>query len=86
MEFGTTPMPLGKEQIFRMGPLFETPTFCRIGAMRKLNAGYVMFLASVGSGWREIRDVQIGEKTLAIVGESGQRVEIAARKLRHTIK
>jgi hypothetical protein len=86
MEFGTTPMPLGKEQIFRMGPLFETPTFCRIGAMGKLNAGYVMFLASVGSGWREIRDVQIGEKTLAIVGESGQRVEIAARKLRHTIK
>jgi hypothetical protein len=54
--------------------------------MGKLNAGYVTFLASVGSGWREIRDVQIGEKTLAIVGESGQRVEIAARKLRHTIK
>jgi hypothetical protein len=85
LEFGTTPMPLGKERSFLAGSLFETPTFCRVAAKAELNVGYVAFLASVGTDWSEIRDVRIGEKSISILGDAGQSVEIAARNLKQTI-
>ncbi len=85
LEFGTTPMPLGKEESFLAGSLFETPTFCRVPANGELSTGYVGFLAAVGKGWNEIRDVQVGENAISILGDSGRRVEIAARNLKQTI-
>jgi hypothetical protein len=85
LEFGTTPMPLGKEQSFLAGSLFETPTFCRVPANGELKTGYVSFVAAVGKGWSEIRDVQVSDKVISIFGDAGRRVEIAARKLKQTI-
>ena len=85
LEFGTTPMPLGREATFSNGYLLDTPAFCRVPASGTLQVGYVGFLAAVGKGWNEIRDIELGEKAITIVGDSGQRVEVAARRLHDVV-
>ena len=59
LEFGTTPMPVGKEETFLRGTLFDMPTFRRIPARSKLRVPYVAFLTKVSSSWRSIRDIQV---------------------------
>jgi len=85
LEFGTTPMPLGKEASFRSGPLFDTPTYCRVPAKSKINAGYVAFLARVEQGWQEIRDVEIADQAIVIRGDAGRQVKVPAHKLKQAI-
>src|SRR5208282_5014800 len=59
VEFGSTPMPIGKEETFARGSLFNTATFRRIPAKSELRAPYVAFLSKVSSGWRSVRDVRV---------------------------
>ena len=68
MEFGSTPMPVGKRESFFGGPLFDTPTFRCIPAKGKLQAGYIAFLASAPAGWRRIRDVEVVRNAIVLRG------------------
>jgi hypothetical protein len=82
LEFGSTPMPVGKEETFVRGSLFETPTFRRIPAKSELRAPYVAFLSKVGSEWRSIRDIQIAQNRIMVTEERGERLELQASQLK----
>ena len=78
MEFGSTPMPVGKEETFARGSLFDMPTFRRIPARSELRAPYVAFLSKVSSGWRAIRDIQLRRNKIIVTEERGARLELPA--------
>ena len=78
LEFGTTPMPVGKREAFRTGPLFETPTFQCVPAKGKLRVTYAIFLAPANPAWREILDIQSGEKAITIVGKNHESIRVPA--------
>jgi len=82
LEFGSTPMPVGKEETFARGSLFDTPTFRRIPARAELRAPYVAFLAKVSSGWRSIGDLQLGRESIVVTEERGERLELRATGLK----
>jgi hypothetical protein len=68
MEFGTTPMPIGKEAVFRAGNLFSTPGWKCVPARGKKNVWYASFLAVVPKGWRSIRGVSLAKNSLLLLG------------------
>jgi hypothetical protein len=82
LEFGSTPMPIGKEETFARGSLFDTPTFRRIPAKSKLRAPYLFFLSKVSSEWRSIRDIQLGQDKIVITEERGTQLELKATGLK----
>jgi len=81
MEFGTTPMPVGRREAFEAGPLFGTPAFRVIPAKGKLQTNYTMFVAPVNRGWREILDVELGKQAITVVGSNHDRMVLAAQDL-----
>src|SRR5450631_131762 len=82
LEFGSTPMPIGKEETFARGSLFDTPTFRRIPAKSELRTPYVAFLSKVSSGWRSIRDIQVRRDSIIVTDERGEQVELQATGLK----
>jgi hypothetical protein len=68
LEFGTTPMPIGKEAIFRAGSLFSTPGWKCVPAHGKQNVSYASFLALVPKEWRSIRGVTLAKNSLSLLG------------------
>jgi hypothetical protein len=81
VEFGTTPMPVGKKEVFASGPLFGTPTFQCIPAKGRLQTSYFIFLSSVNTAWREIRDVELGKQAITLAGDKNERIKLPARDL-----
>jgi hypothetical protein len=82
LEFGSTPMPIGKEETFARGSLFNTATFRRIPAKSELRAPYVAFLSKVSSGWRSIRDIRVGPDRIVVTEERGEQLELQASGLK----
>lgn len=82
LEFGSTPMPVGKAETFARGSLFDTPTFRQIPARSELRAPYVAFLSKVSSGWRSIRDIQVGQDKIMVTEERGEQLELQASGLK----
>lgn len=78
MEFGTTPMPLGREGIRRLGSLFGTPGSIVVEAGGVRSARYLACIARVPESWRKITDVVPSQRGLRIVGPGGEAVSIAA--------
>ena len=80
LEFGSTPMPIGKEATFLAGKLFGVPNWKRIPTQGTQNVVYAAFLAEVPRSWRRIRDIQATKKGLVIRGSGAcDAVTIAAR-------
>ncbi|MGA7340123.1 MAG: hypothetical protein WBE72_18495 [Terracidiphilus sp.] len=80
MEFGTTPMPLGREAIRRQGNLFETPCARVIEPGGVVSARYLAAIAEVPCEWRAITDVVPGGDALALIGpRPGESIVIAAQ-------
>ena len=77
MEFGTTPLPLGNEAVDARGPLFGRETSRRIGAHETVRAPWLMFIAEVPRGWREIEDVRVEPDEIVLMYQ-GERVAIKA--------
>ena len=81
VEFGSTPMPIGKEETFARGSLFDTATFRRIPATSELRVPYVAFLSRVSTGWRSIRDIQTAPDKIIVTEEQGEQLELKATGL-----
>jgi hypothetical protein len=81
LEFGSTPMPIGKEQTFARGSLFNTPTFRRIPTKSELRAPYIAFLSKVSSGWRSIRDIRATRDAIVVTEERGEQLQLQATGL-----
>ena len=80
MEFGTTPMPIGKEATFLAGKLFDTPGWKRIVPRATQKVVYAAFLAEVPTSWRSVQNIQVENNALVITGSrEGEKVTIAAR-------
>jgi hypothetical protein len=78
MEFGSTPMPVGKEETFVRGALFDMPTFRRISARSELRTPYVAFLSQVSSEWRAIRDIEVRRDKIIVTDGRGEQIELQA--------
>lgn len=81
VEFGTTPMPVGRKEAFASGPLFGVPTFQCVPAKDQLQASYLIFLSPVDVGWRDIVDVEVGKQGITLTGTHEERLHLAARNL-----
>lgn len=77
MEFGTTPLPLGNEVVDARGPLFGRETSRRIGAHETVRAPWLMFIAEVPRGWREIEDVRVEADEIVLMHQ-GESVRVRA--------
>ncbi len=79
MEFGTTPMPVGRDAIRTMGNLFDTPGSRVIPQGAVLQARYLAAIAEVPLNWRAITDVVPGRDGLIIAGPHNRElISIAA--------
>lgn len=79
MEFGTTPMPMGREAIRAMGNLFDTPGSRMVPAGATLEARYIVAIAHVPPEWRKIANVAPDRGALLITGPSdSDPISIAA--------
>ena len=66
MEFGTTPMPLGREAIHAMGPLFDTPVERVLPAGGSYAARYAVCLAALSVDARTIEHVTIADEAFIV--------------------
>lgn len=69
MEFGTTPMPIGRDAMREMGTLLETPSSRAIEPGGLVEARYFAAIARVPTTWRNIADAQPEPHALRIFGE-----------------
>jgi hypothetical protein len=80
LEFGTTPIPVGRrENLLHYGPLFGRPTAACVPARGKISVGYAAFLANVPANFTRLRDVRIaGDEILLFGAGSRAPVRLAA--------
>ena len=72
LEFGNSPLPLGRGETFQLGRLFGTPTLAHVAAKGTRVACYALFLARLPSGTGSIKDVIVGSRSIDLVGASGR--------------
>ena len=70
MEFGTTPLPLGLEETFRRGELFDTPTWCVIPALGKRVVRYLLFAFKIPAHIHSIENVEVVDSHIVFHEES----------------
>ncbi len=70
MEFGTTPLPLGREETARRGPVFDTPHQCVIPAGGKKTAQYLIFLCELPGGVDSIENVEAAGDAIVLYDQS----------------
>ena len=58
MEFGTTPLPLGREETLRRGHLFDTPGWRVVPAHGTKTARYLLFLFILPEGMNSVENVE----------------------------
>lgn len=85
LEFGTTPMPVGKLETLCRGPLFDAPTFCRIPARSAIQANYVAFLCRVNERWQSVRDVRLKDHALMIESSAHELVTLPVKNIQNEI-
>lgn len=82
MEFGTTPMPIGRNAIRERGNLFETPGSRFIPSGSAVRARYIACIVQVPSSWSAIREILPTQDALILIGRDGnERVSVAATNL-----
>ncbi len=81
VEFGTTPMPVGKREAFASGSLFGVPTFQCVPASGRLQVNYAIVLVPVNPAWREVVDIEFQKQAITVVGNGRERIHVPARDL-----
>jgi hypothetical protein len=82
MEFGTTPMPLGREGVAKLGEIFGTPSSLSLGPRASKQARFCMFLTHVPRGWQQITDVVAHASGLTLRGAAAnQQLHVAANSV-----
>ncbi len=86
LEFGTTPMPLGKARVFDAGPLFDTPTWLTLPGGGQKCARYAAFAVGVPHDWHELHDIEICRNSLSLHGRGKQKLEFEAPGVREWLQ
>ncbi len=72
MEFGTTAMPLGREENLRRGRIFDTPSGCVVAAGAKRMARYLIFLTPLPAELRAVSDIRVSGDTILVHDQRGK--------------
>jgi hypothetical protein len=79
MEFGTTPMPLGREAIHSMGPLFDAPVERMLPADGSHAARYAACLAELPVDARTIEHVTLADEAFILnLADRGGKITLPA--------
>jgi len=71
MEFGTTPMPLGREAVHAMGRLFDSPVSRGVSAGDKIFTRYAVCAVRLPDGLQVIDAVAISEGSVSLIDRNG---------------
>lgn len=74
MEFGTTPMPVGREAMEAMGTILDAPSARTVAPGGVAHARYFAALTTVPTCWRAITDVQVTSDGLRLSADTGDSV------------
>lgn len=74
LEFGTTPIPSTRRDVFRRGRLYDTDTFTCVPGRGRKTIEYLAFLAQIPRGVRRIRDVRHSTQEILVSGDGRQAV------------
>lgn len=78
MEFGTTPMPLGRTNEWG-GQLYETPVEVTFAPRERREVRYCIFLAAVPIDWQRIMNVAVAPDSIELEGDGPhQRIHLSA--------
>ena len=72
MEFGTTPLALGRDMTLERGPLLETPVWCTLPSHGKRKVRYLGFIFGVPPTVSSIETAGISKDTIDFYGEHAQ--------------
>jgi hypothetical protein len=79
MEFGTTPLPLGHDEILRRGPIFGTPGWCSISAGGAKTAQYLLFLFSLPEDMISVEELEVKSNAIVLYDQTAKpSISIAA--------
>ena len=78
MEFGTTPLPLGRNETQRRGNLFDMATSCVIPALGSRTARYIVFLFGIPSAVNSIQDASLEDDRIVLNTDDGGFFSIPA--------
>jgi hypothetical protein len=82
LEFGTTALPVPREEAYDIGALYGVPTFASVPARGRKTVRYLAFLAQVPSELTDIRTIEIDANGIVVRGKSkGVSVHIHATGL-----
>ncbi|HZP02374.1 MAG TPA: hypothetical protein VFD30_18980 [Terriglobia bacterium] len=76
VEFGTSPMPTGRQHALRTGILFDTPTFATLAARQTVSTCYQLFLTATPAGWSRLTDLEATSADLRLHDTRGQHLQI----------
>jgi hypothetical protein len=79
LEFGTTPLAVGKEEMAQQRANFDGPIDRTVPPHGKLNQSWLMFLADVPKTWGEVQDVTVSEDKITLREAGGAQTTIVAR-------
>ena len=71
LEFGSTPFPVGRQEAFANGPLFNAPRFSIVPSRGRKTAEYVAFLIRVPEDFNEVLDVRLSTNNIEVRGSAG---------------
>lgn len=74
LEFGVSPLPLGRAETMRRGDLFDAPTLVRVPARGELHVSYAMFLARMADDRSNVIDLVCRDDAMELTGETDERV------------
>lgn len=81
LEFATQPFDLGRADVLKAGPLFDTPVFRLLPAKSKIASSFLMFYTRVPDGFQKVDDIQLDGGKLTIEDRgAGRRIVLAASR------
>lgn len=78
LEFGTTPLPLGRRESFTSGQLFGTPTMTYVPATGAKAIRYIALTARVPKDFGNVRDIEIELNNVRIHSDKSRAVLVPA--------
>jgi hypothetical protein len=79
LEFGTTALPVPRQEAYDIGALFGVPTFASVPAGGRKTVRYLAFLAPVPKEFTDIRTIEIDCSEIVVHGKGkGVSVRVAA--------
>jgi len=76
LEFSTSPLPVPRREAFALGDLFNVPTLSHIPARGRKTVRYLAFLAHIPSDFESVRDVQLADREIRLMGPGEKSVAV----------